>query len=65
MGIPSRSRGLAGRVEEVGESDFFFYASPTLYRVDIVSRVDHYYYLSLGPTLLPIVILYIAAALSG
>ena len=47
----------------MGNQIFFFYASPTLCRVDIVSRVDHYYHLSLGPTLLPIVILYIAAAL--
>ena len=30
-----------------------------------MSRVDHYYHLSLGPTLLPIVILYIAAASKG
>ena len=52
-----------GKGQEVGESDFFFYAGLTLCRVDIVSRMDHCYRPSLGPTLLPIVVVCIVAAL--
>ena len=47
---------LAGRV---AGGDF----PPTLYRIDIVRWVDHYFSLFLGPTLLPSLAVYIALAL--
>jgi hypothetical protein len=63
LGIRSL-RSLEGS-PRLGNHIFFFFVGPSLCTFHIVSRVDHYYPLMLGPTLLPMPGVYIAHALKG
>jgi hypothetical protein len=62
LGIRSL-RSLEGS-RRLGNQIFFFFMGPSLCTFHIVSRVDHYYPPTLGPTLLPMPGVYIAHALT-